>query len=198
MGITGFLADMVINVIEMMGYLGIFILMALESALILIPSEVIIPFSGFLVYTGKMNLFLTTSAGAFGNLFGSIIAYLIGLKGGRDFLIRYGKYFLVNRHHIAIVDEFFSKHGDKAVFFGRLLPAVRTVISFPAGIARMSFKKFIIYTLFGSYIWSFFLLYMGIMLRERWDIVEYYFEVIDYIVIIALVGLIIYMLKRRS
>ncbi len=196
MSLTAFLTDSIIYVIDTIGYTGVFILMVLESALIPIPSEMIMPFSGFLVYMGRMNMFLAITAGALGNLFGSLIAYFAGMRFGRDFLEKYGKYLLIDAKHIRIVEEFFNKYGSIAVFTGRLLPAIRTVISFPAGISKMNLTTFVFYTLLGSYIWNFLLVYVGVILRERWEIIQTFFEIIDVAVIALAAVLIIYFLLK--
>ena len=192
MSITAFITESITYLIDTIGYSGIFILMTLESALIPIPSEIIMPFSGFLVCMGKMNLFLAISAGALGNLLGSIIAYWLGLKFGRGLIIRYGKCFLVDSHHLKMVEDFFEKHGEIAIFIGRLLPAIRTIISFPAGVSKMRLGTFTVYTLIGSYIWNIFLVYLGIILRERWELIQSFFEIIDIIIIVCLLAFLIY------
>ena len=199
MSLTGFLTDSIIYIIDSVGYLGVFILMTLESALIPIPSEVIMPFSGFLVYMGRMNLFFVITVGAFGNLIGSFIAYFVGLRFGRGFLEKYGRYLLINDEHIRAVEEFFKNYGSIAVFIGRLLPAVRTIISFPAGMSKMNLAIFSFYTLFGSYLWNFLLVYIGIILKERWEIIQTFFHIIDLILILTVLCLIIYLyLKYRK
>ncbi|MDE1843522.1 MAG: DedA family protein, partial [Thaumarchaeota archaeon] len=143
------LANFVINTISGTGYIGIFFLMVAESALIPIPSEVIMPFSGYLVSIGKLNPILTILAGAIGNLVGSLIAYVIGVKLGREFIIKYGKYVLLKKSHLEWTESFFKKYGDRSTFASRLLPAVRTYISLPAGVAKMNLKKFSVYTFVG-------------------------------------------------
>jgi len=154
-------------------------LMALESACIPIPSEVIMPFAGFLVWEGKMVLWQVVVWGAIGNLFGSIVAYAVGYYGGRRIIEKYGKYILISGHDIAIADSWFSRYGQSAVFFSRLLPVVRTFISLPAGVTRMNFKKFCFYTLLGSLPWSFMLAYAGLIAGERWDFLKIYFHKFD-------------------
>ncbi|MCX6811206.1 MAG: DedA family protein, partial [Candidatus Berkelbacteria bacterium] len=130
--ISGF----IIATISTLGYGGIVLLMAIESACIPLPSEVIMPFSGFLVFDGRFNLWLIALAGAVGCVVGSVIAYWVGMYGGRPLIERYGKYILISHHDLDLADRWFNKHGDVAIFFSRLLPVVRTYISFPAGIAR--------------------------------------------------------------
>lgn len=148
--IIEFVSQIAINLINYLGYWGIFIGMTIESACIPLPSEVIMPFAGFIVSEGKMTLWGITLAGALGNLFGSLIAYYAGLKGGKPLLEKYGKYFLISQNSLDRAHNWFEKYGHEAVFIARLLPGIRTFISLPAGIAQMDLKKFIIYSFAGS------------------------------------------------
>ena len=195
--IIGNLANFVINIISNSGYLGIFALMTVESALIPIPSEVIMPFSGYLVSTGKFNPILVIMAGGFGNLVGSLIAYFIGIKLGREVILRYGKYVLLNKSHLDWAESFFGKYGDKTTFVTRLLPGIRTYISLPAGIAKMDLKKFSAYTFAGSIIWSAMLMYVGITLGEEWNKIRDYSHYIDAIVGIGIIIIVIIIIKKR-
>ena len=158
------LAGFITSFISQIGYIGVFFLMALESALIPVPSEVIMPFSGFLVATGEFSLFYVLVAGTLGNLVGSVIAYYIGSYVGRGLVLRYGKYVLLDEGHLNLSDRWFKKFGDKIIFVSRNLPAVRTYISLPAGISKMNIFRFSIYTLIGSIPWNFVLLYAGVLL----------------------------------
>ena len=145
------LAGFITNVISQIGYIGVFFLMVLESALIPIPSEVIMPFSGFLIATGQFNIFYVLVAGTLGNLIGSVIAYYIGLNVGRKLILKYGKYILIDEKHLDLADSWFQRFGDKIIFVSRNLPAVRTYISLPAGISKMNIFKFSIYNKHDSY-----------------------------------------------
>ena len=191
------LANFVIQMISNTGYLGIFVLMILESALIPIPSEIIMPFSGYLVSTGKFNLIGVIIAGGVGNLVGSLIAYFIGIKLGRAFILRYGKYFLLKKSHLDWAESFFERHGNKTTFVTRLLPGIRTYISLPAGIAKMNLKKFSLYTFVGSIIWSAMLTYVGVALGEEWTKIRQYSEYIDVAVIIGIIIVIIIIVKKK-
>lgn len=195
-------SSFIINTISVLGYGGIVFLMAIESACIPLPSEVIMPFSGFLVFDGRFNLWLIALAGAIGCVIGSIIAYWVGMYGGRPLIEKYGKYILISHHDLDLADRWFKKHGDVAIFFSRLLPVVRTYISFPAGIARMKFWHFIAYTFVGSYIWSLGLGYVGLKLGENWENLKNYFRGADYIIaaliIIGIVWWIWRHLKNRK
>jgi len=195
--IIGNLANFVINIISNSGYLGIFALMTIESALIPIPSEIIMPFSGYLVFTGKFNPILVIIAGGAGNLAGSLIAYFIGIKLGREVILRYGKYILLKKSHLDWAESFFEKYGNKTTFVTRLLPGIRTYISLPAGIAKMNLKKFSAYTFAGSIIWSAMLTYAGMALGEEWNKIRDYSHYIDAIVGIALIIIIIIIIKKR-
>lgn len=191
------LANYVISMISGTGYLGIFFLMVAESALIPIPSEIIMPFSGYLVSTGKLNPVLTILAGAIGNLVGSLIAYMIGVKLGREFIVRYGKYVLLKKSHLDWTEAYFGKYGDRSTFVSRLLPAVRTYISLPAGIAKMNLKKFSIYTFAGSLVWSAMLTYVGMALGEQWTKIRHYSDYIDGAVIVGIAIIIIIIAKKK-
>ncbi|MBU1015043.1 DedA family protein [Patescibacteria group bacterium] len=183
------LASLVIGVIETTGYAGIALLMALESANIPIPSEIIMPFSGFLVFEGSLSLFAVVFWGAAGNLIGSLISYALGFWGGRAFLNRFGKYLLVRKSDVDMAETWFAKYGDSIVLLSRVLPVVRTFISLPAGIARMNIWKFSLYTFGGSLVWSFALTYAGMLAGKNWDILGEYFRTFDWaIVLFVLLG----------
>ncbi len=163
------LAGFIIAVISKAGYLGVLLLMAIESACIPLPSEIIMPFAGYLVYTGTFKLLLVATAGALGCNVGSVIAYEVGYYGGRPWVEKYGSYLLLSRHDLDIADRFFLRFGSAAVFIGRLLPVIRTFIALPAGIARMPRFRFHIYTFAGSWPWCFALAWVGMKLGERWN-----------------------------
>lgn len=197
--IVEYISNSAIHLIENLGYWGIFLGMTLESSCIPIPSEVIMPFAGFVVYEGKMNLIGIVVVGTLGNLFGSLIAYLIGIKGGRPFLERYGKYILITHNRLDTADEWFKKYGHEAVLISRVLPGIRTFISLPAGIAQMDLKKFIIYTFLGSLPWCFLLGYIGVQLGPKWDVIKGYFHILDILVILGIIGIFVYIYnKSRS
>jgi membrane protein DedA with SNARE-associated domain len=196
--LVGSVSNFVINLIGNLGYWGVFIGMMLESACIPIPSEIIMPFSGFVVWHGNNNMTLIgiTLVGAFGNLVGSIIAYSVGLKGGRPLLEKYGKYLLIIHSKLELADKWFTKYGGEAVLISRFLPIIRTFISLPAGIAHMNFKKFMAYTFIGSLPWSFALGYIGIKLGPNWGLIQGYFHILDIIVEIGILGIILYLIYK--
>ncbi len=163
------LSVFIISVISTTGYAGILLLMAIESACIPLPSEVIMPFSGYLVYTGRFSLFWVATVGALGCNLGSLIAYYIGYYGGRPLVERYGSYIFLSEKELNWADRFFEKQGDWAVLISRMLPVVRTFIALPAGIARMRQLRFHIFTFVGSWPWCFMLAWIGMRLGEKWN-----------------------------
>jgi membrane protein DedA with SNARE-associated domain len=196
------LARFVIDTISASGYLGIVILMGIESACIPLPSEIIMPFSGYLVFRGDFELFRVGLAGAFGCVVGSVPAYYLGLYGGRPLVERYGKYVLISHRDLDTADRWFDRYGDWAIFFSRLLPVVRTFISFPAGVARMNFSRFVAYTFIGSFPWCLGLAYVGMKLGENWDTLGVYFHRFDIVIgIVMALGVLYYVwhhLKGRK
>ena len=178
------------------GLPAVFFLMLLESACIPVPSEAIMPFAGFAVSEGTMTLLGITVAGVTGNVVGSWIAYWVGLYGGRPFIDKYGKYILLRHHHVELAERWFAKYGAATVFFTRCLPIVRTFISLPAGIARMPFWKFTLYTLLGCIPWVFFLGWLGTRLGEHWEDIRPYLHYADYAVVAALVAIVVWAFLR--
>jgi membrane protein DedA with SNARE-associated domain len=176
------------SLIAMAGYGGIVILMAIESACIPLPSELIMPFAGYLVFQGKMNLIWVATAGAIGCNVGSLIAYEIGCYGGRPLVERYGRWILMGRRELDWADRFFARWGYLAVFIGRLLPVIRTFIALPAGIARMPRGRFHVYTFLGSWPWCFALAWFGMKLGESWRVVGKYLHKFDAVILVFLVA----------
>ncbi len=163
------LATFIISVISAGGYAGVALLMGIESACIPLPSEIIMPFAGFLVHTGQLKLFWVATAGAIGCNLGSIPAYWLGAWGGRPAIERFGRFVLLSRHDLDRVEHYFAKYGGITVMIGRLLPVVRTFIALPAGIARMPQLRFHAYTFIGSWPWCYALAYVGMKLGDEWD-----------------------------
>lgn len=183
--IIEFLSGIIVFTISTLGYSGVVLLMAVESACIPLPSEIIMPFSGYLVSTGQMNLWLVGVAGAVGCVLGSLIAYWVGSKGGRPLIEKYGRYVLVSPHDLDLADRWFANYGELIVFVSRLLPAIRTFIAFPAGVARMNLKRFVIYTFAGSLPWCLGLAYIGQKLGEKWnqdDTLKTWFHRFDFVI----------------
>jgi len=189
------LAGFIIAVISKTGYLGVLLLMTIESACIPLPSEVIMPFAGYLVYTGRFNLLWAATAGALGCNLGSVIAYEIGYYGGRPLVERYGSHIFLGRHELEMAERFFKRFGSIAVFVGRLLPVIRTFIALPAGIARMPRLRFHIYTFVGSWPWCLALAWFGMKLGQQWDKdprLKQWFHRLDAVIVVVLLAAIIW------
>ena len=170
------LGEFVIAVIESTGELGVFVLMAIESANIPIPSEVIMPFAGAVAARGELLFCGAVLAGALGNTVGSVISYWVGLRGGRPFVKRWGKYFFVRESELERGERWIERYGVHVAFWSRLLPVVRTFISLPAGVVRAPFLPFTVFTFIGSFLWSAFLAWVGFVLGERWHEIEPFFR----------------------
>lgn len=195
--IISILASFIIWGISGLGYAGVALMMAIESACIPLPSEIIMPFAGYLVSKGQFTLLGAAFAGAIGCVVGSVLAYWVGIYGGRKFIEKYGKYILISHHDLEIADRFFNKHGSGAIFFSRLLPVVRTFISLPAGIAKMNFTKFVIYTFLGSFPWCYGLAYIGKKLGDHWNTLGVYFHKFDAVIGIIFVILAVWYIRRH-
>lgn len=180
--IIAVLSRFVIDMISTFGYSGILVTMAIESACIPLPSEIIMPFSGYLVTTGQFSMLGVTLAGAIGNVVGSIVAYYAGVWGGRPFVERYGPYVLISHKDLDRADRWFMQYGEAAVFFSRMLPVVRTFISLPAGIARMNFPRFVLFTFLGALPWCYLLAYIGVKMGEEWQHLRDYFHQFDLVI----------------
>lgn len=179
-----FLSELIIHLIETTSYFGIFILMTFESVLIPIPSEITMPFSGYLVSKGELSFIAVVFIGAFGNLIGSLIAYGLGYLLEETVIIglikKYGKFILISIEDYEKSLKWFNEYGEKIAFFSRLLPAVRTFISLPAGLAEMNIWKFSFYTFLGSLIWSAFLTYIGMYTGNNWQSLEPYYRKFEF------------------
>jgi membrane protein DedA with SNARE-associated domain len=187
----------IMTVISTLGYGGVVLLMAIESACIPLPSEIIMPFAGFLVYKGEMVLWMVALAGAIGCVLGSIPAYYVGLYGGRPLADKYGKYVLISKKDLDMADRWFAQHGEIIIFIARLLPAVRTFIAFPAGVARMNMPKFMIYTFIGSFIWCWLLALAGMKFGEHWVDLKVYFHQFHYVIVAAGLVFMAWYLRRH-
>jgi membrane protein DedA with SNARE-associated domain len=196
-GIENALGNFVISTLSSLGYLGIVLLMAIESACIPLPSEVIMPFSGVLVAQGRFTLWGAALAGAAGCTLGSTVAYVVGAIGGRPLALRYGKFVLLSAHDIDVADHWFKRFGEVTVFFTRLMPLVRTFISLPAGVARMPFLRFLAYSFVGSLIWSAFLAYVGMQLGAHWTDLGPIFRKFDVLFVILVFLLIAFYVYRH-
>jgi membrane protein DedA with SNARE-associated domain len=186
--IVEYLAGFIIWVINELGYVGVGLMMCIESCNIPLPSEIIMPFSGFLVSQGKMNLWWAGVAGSLGGTIGSQIGYAIGYFGGRPFVEKYGKYFFITHHELDLADRWIARWGSSIAFTSRLLPVIRTFISTPLGIVKAPFWQFSIYTFVGSLPWCWFLAYIGKVLGDNWRTVGKYFHRADILVLIVVAG----------
>ena len=193
--------DFIRHVYQILGWPGVVLLMAIESACIPLPSEIIMPLSGWMLIADKglgvEYVVLAGLCGAVGNVIGSVIAYWVGAWGGRPFLHRYGKYVLVSHHDIEVADRWFDRYGDQIVFLSRLLPAVRTFISFPAGIARMKMGKFLLYSFLGSFPWSVGLAYGGYLLGQNWERIREVMRPFDIPILVIFLALVAFFIWRR-
>ena len=185
--VLAYISNFALAVIDKTGYAGVFILSALESSAIPIPSEVVVPFSGFLAVSGRFSFWPVVFVATIANLAGSLILYFIAKGEGRWILEHYGEYIFIHKDDIDKGDRWFQKYGTKAVFWGRLLPVVRTFISFGAGIAKMDLYKFTAYTFLGALPWNFALALVGYKAGTNWDILHDYFQKLD-ILIVLLIG----------
>jgi membrane protein DedA with SNARE-associated domain len=191
------LTNFVVQVISGSGYAGVVVLMAIESAAIPLPSEIIMPFAGFLASQGRFNLWGLALAGGIGNVLGSVITYWLGRYGGRPLIERYGKYVLITKHDLDTAERFFNRFGSPAIFLARLLPAVRTFISIPAGIAREPFVPFVIYSFLGSFLWSLLLAYLGMRLGPQWGQLRQQAHGLDYVVGAFIAAGVIWWIQRH-
>ncbi|MGH9782622.1 MAG: DedA family protein [Terriglobia bacterium] len=182
------LSSFIIAVVSAMGYFGLFLLMALENVFLILPSEVILAYAGYLVWTGHFNLWLVTTVAALGCNAGSSFVYYIGSIGARPILLRYGKYVLVSRRDIERADQWFERYGQWTVFFCRMVPMVRSLIAIPAGVTRMNFWKFNLYTFLGSWPFCFALTYAGYELGEHWPTLEAYIKEFDSVIGVLLLA----------
>jgi membrane protein DedA with SNARE-associated domain len=181
------------------GYLGIFLLMCVESSFIPFPSEIVLIPAGMLIADGKMSLPLVFIAAILGSLFGALINYYLAMFVGRRFLNRFGKYFFISQNSLVKMDDFFENHGHISTFTGRLLPGIRQLISIPAGLSKMNLKIFLVYTGAGAGIWSVILIALGYFIGKNQALIEVYLKEITFIVVIAMVALIVgYIFKKRK
>jgi membrane protein DedA with SNARE-associated domain len=191
------LSEFALILIGKTGYAGIFLLSALESCAIPIPSEIVVPFSGFLAVSGRFSLWMVIFVATIANLVGSAVLFWIGRNGGRWILERYGKYVLIHRQDIERGDIWFKKYGDWAIFWSRILPVARTYVSLAAGVADMNFYTFSLYTFLGSLPWNAALAIIGYKAGENWRVLETYFRKLDiFIVVLIIVLVFVYLWKH--
>jgi len=193
------LAQLLVNQIFDWGYLGIFIMMAIESSFIPFPSELVLIPAGYLVSQGQMNIGLIMLSALGGSLVGAFINYYLALTLGRKILIKYGKYFFIKEEALLKMEDFFSKHGHISTFTGRLIPGIRQLISIPAGLARMNLGEFSVYTLLGAGIWALVLTLLGYFLGENQALIDTYLKEITMATVVVVVGIIsVYFYFKRE
>lgn len=196
--LISFFTNFIIDTISASGYLGVGFLMAIESACVPLPSEIIAPFAGFIVHQGRFTLWGVALAGGIGSMAGSFITYEAGRYGGRPLIEKYGKYILISKHDLEIADSFFARYGKLSTFIGRLLPVVRTFISLPAGIAKVPRIPFLFYSFVGSVIWTYVLAYFGMKLGENWGTLREKLSGFDTAVIVFILLVGVYWVYRHA
>lgn len=197
--ITEAITEYAVSILDSTGYYGACFLMMLESMIFPVPSEAVMPFVGFLVVDGKMNLGLAVAATSLGSIVGSLLSYALGYYGGRPLVLKLGRYLFLNPQDLNRAENFFHKRqGTVTVFIGRFIPVVRHLISIPAGTGRMPLPAFVLSTLAGATLWNSFLLWLGMVLRENWTLVQRYTHILDIIVVVLGVVCIVVFLYRRK
>ncbi len=198
MGLTEFIADYATKMIAEGGYFIVALLMALESMIAPVPSEAVMPFAGFQIFEGKFTFTGTIFFSTLGSIIGSLVSYFMGSYGGRPVVLRFGKYLLLDVHHLEATERFFTRWGDKTIFVSRFIPVVRHLISIPAGIGKMNLLKFSVYTILGAAIWNGFLAWVGFRLKANWEEVMKYSHVADVIILIALLSAVAYLVYKQK
>ena len=191
------LSELFTAVIASTGYLGIFILMTLESMVAPVPSELVMPFAGFLVADGKLNIWLVIIASVFASITGSLISYFVAYFGEKELVHKFGKLFFLDKEELDWTQQWFQKRGSTTILISRFIPVIRHLISIPAGLARMDLKKFVLFTAVGAAAWNTFLLWVGIKLRERWTLVHTYSSQLDVLIVAVIVVAAAYYVYRH-
>jgi len=188
----------ILQIIQTLGYFGIFLLMTAESTFLPVPSEAVLPFAGYLVAQGQFEFWLTLTLATIGTITGSLISYYIGKKLGKDFVIKYGNYFLINKEEVDYAEKLFDGHGEKIIFISRFIPIVRHLISLPAGMAHMKKRKFIAYTAWGGAIWNAALIIAGIQLQQNWKTILAYTQYLDIAIILLIIFGVAYFIAKHK
>ena len=192
------LSELFTSIIASTGYIGIFILMSLESMVAPVPSELVMPFAGFLVADGKLNLWLVIIVSSLASITGSLISYFIAYFGEKELVHKFGRFFFLDKEELDWTERLFQRRGSYIVLLSRFIPVVRHLISLPAGLGRMNLKQFIIFTVVGATAWNTFLLYIGMQLRERWELVRNYSKQLDVLIVIILAVVVAYFIFKHS
>jgi membrane protein DedA with SNARE-associated domain len=197
MSITALIADYATKVIDATGYPGVFALMTMESMVLPVPSEAVMPFAGFLVAAQRFTMAGVIVASTAGSILGSLLSYWIGRYGGASFVKRWGKYLLLNHHDLEVTEAFFNKRGSITILLCRFIPVVRHLISIPAGTGRMNIFTFLIYTTVGAGLWNAFLSICGFYLKQNWEVVMKYSHLVDIVVVLILLGGVVFFITRH-
>lgn len=197
MSITEIVINQATHIISTGGYGSVGVLMAMESMILPVPSEAVMPFAGFLIFQGKFTFAGVVIASTTGSIVGSLLSYIIGAYGGPYIVHKFGKYLLLRQHHLEMTERFFARYGEKAVFISRFIPVVRHLISIPAGVGRMKLGKFVLYTIVGAAIWNAFLAYVGFQLGNNWVVVRKYGEVADIVIAGLILAGVVYLVVRQ-
>jgi membrane protein DedA with SNARE-associated domain len=191
------LSGFFVSIISAGGYFGVFFLMVLESMVFPVPSELVMPFAGFLVADGSMNFWLVILVSSLASITGSLISYYLAYFGEKELIHKFGKFLLLDRDELEWTEQWFRKKGSITILISRFVPVVRHLISLPAGLGRMNIRHFIIYTLVGATLWNGFLLWVGMKLREKWDIVHHYSSQLDIVIVALLILAVSYYVYRH-
>jgi len=191
-------AHYLVDMIFQFGYIGIFLLMAIESSFIPFPSEIVLIPAGYLAYQGEMSISLIMISAILGSLVGAYVNYFISMTLGRSFILRYGKYFFISEETLQKLDTFFYTHGSISTFTGRLIPGIRQLISIPAGMCKMDLKKFSLYTALGAGIWALILTLLGYFIGENQELIHTYLKEITLITLVLVVLLIVWYIKKHK
>jgi membrane protein DedA with SNARE-associated domain len=197
MGVTAFLAEHITHFIEHTGYISVFVLMTMESMVLPVPSEAVMPFAGFLIFQKVFTFPGVIVASVLGSITGSLASYALGLWGGRPFIRKFGKYLLLDMEELEATEKFFGKYGEITILLSRFIPVVRHLISIPAGTGRMNIVKFLVYTVIGAGAWNTFLAWAGFELRKNWEQVMKYSHILDYVVLAVLFALLVLFVVRQ-
>jgi len=200
MGLTESLLHYITQLISYLGYTGVFILMALESMIAPVPSEMVMPFAGFLIHTSEFTILGVLLASSLGSIAGSLFSYWLGRKG-EPVVLKFGRYLMLNPHHLEWTEMFFDKYGSRTIFISRFIPVVRHLISIPAGLGKMSLLPFVLYTTIGATIWNMFLALLGMKLKQHWEIIQKYSHTLDMVVLaLGILGMAFYFFwwRRRN
>jgi membrane protein DedA with SNARE-associated domain len=197
MGITDFLVEHVTQLISSTGHLGVMLLMMLESMVAPVPSEAVMPFAGFLIYEGRFTFAGVIASSTLGSILGSLLSYAMGYYGGRRFVLRFGRWLLLNPHDLEVTERFFDKFGNRTIFAARFIPVIRHLISIPAGMGRMHLLPFCLYTIVGAGMWNGFLAWVGWRLKSHWEVVHKYNGIVDLVVVILLAVALVWFIRSH-